>query len=418
MDLRTQRTLERLLGQSQGKRPLAIVMGGSVNGLSFVRSLGRCGIPTVLLDSEYLVGTYSRLGTTIILPPPSKDSGQWMEVLEFLGSRLVVPGVIFPTSDAHGLLVSQHAGALERSFRFLVPSAEATAQIVDKKAQYTIANSVGIPIPRTYFPQSLDEVRTISIDMRYPCIVKPYKAHEGRGKIGNKKVVVVEDAQSLVSVFESIGAGEPAFMVQEIIPGEDHALYGYLAFWDSNHQEHAWLTKRKLRQFPRHYGDGSLQETVECPEVAQLGRRLLQAFNYQGFVGIEFKFDARDGTYRLMEINPRTVSGNQLCISAGVDFPGIGYQYLTGCGLGIDPARPFERGVRYVNEEWDFKAYLGLRTSGELTLGSWLRSLRGATARALWASDDPMPFLVTLSRAVRAFFRDLGSFLCRESKRA
>lgn len=417
MDLRTQGTLERLLGQSQGTRPLAIVMGGSVNGLSFVRSLGQRGIPTLLLDSEYLVGTYSRLGTTIILPPPSKDPSPWMEVLEFLGSRLAVPGVIFSTSDAHGVFVSQHASALGRYFRFLVPSAETTAQIVDKKTQYTIAKSVGIPIPQTYFPKDLDEVRKISTGLMYPCIIKPYKAHEGRGKIGNNKVVVVETAESLVSVFESIGGAEPSFMVQEIIPGADSALYGYLAFWDSNHQELAWLTKRKLRQYPPHYGDGSLQETIECPEVAQLGRRLLQAFNYQGFVGIEFKFDARDGTYRLMEINPRTVSGNQLCISAGVDFPGIGYQYLTGCNLGIDPARPFERGVRYINEEWDFKAYLALRRSGELSLRSWLHSIRGVKANALWASDDPMPLLVTVYRALRAFLRGVVSTPGRESKR-
>ena len=416
MDIRIQKMLERLLIQARGKRPPAIVMGGSVNGLSFVRSLGRRGISTLLLDSEPLVGTYSRLGKTILLPPPGKSPDEWMGLLEFLGSRLPGPGVIFATSDVHGVFVSEHAKVLERYFRFLVPTAEATAQIVDKKVQYTIANSLGIPIPQTYFPKDLEEVRSVSSDMTYPCIVKPYKAHEGRGKIGNKKVVVVEEKQSLVSVFESIGDGEPSFMVQEIIRGEDDTLYGYLAFWDSNHQEHAWLTKRKLRQYPPHYGDGSLQETIECQEVAQLSRRLLQAFNYQGFVGTEFKFDARDGSYRLMEINPRTVSGNQLCISAGVDFPGIGYQYLTGCDLGIDPARPFERGVRYVNEEWDFKAYLALRESGELTLGSWLRSLRGVKANALWASDDPMPLLVTMYRALRAFLRDIRSILYRESR--
>lgn len=405
MEVQTRKILERLLNQTHGKRPLAIVMGGSVNGLSFVRSLGRRGIPILLLDSERLVGTYSRYGTTVLLPQPDKNPDEWVGLLEFLGSRLDAHGVIFSTSDAHGLFVSQQAKLLERYFRFLVPSAETTAQIVDKKTQYTIAKSVGIPIPQTYFPKNLDEVRGISTGLKYPCIVKPYKAHEGRGKIGNKKVVVAESRKSLVSVFESIGNGDPSFMVQEIIPGEDNALYGYLAFWDANHHEHAWLTKRKLRQYPPHYGDGSLQETIECQEVAQLGRKLLQAFNYQGFVGIEFKFDARDGTYRLMEINPRTVSGNQLCISAGVDFPGIGYQYLTGCDLGLHPARPFQRGVRYVNEEWDLKAYLALRKSGELTLGSWLHSIRGAQAKALGALDDPLPIVVTMSRVVRAFLR-------------
>jgi D-aspartate ligase len=406
MEIRTQRILERLLRETHEKRPLAIIMGGSVNGLSFVRSLGRRGIPTLLLDSETLIGTYTRYGTHVLLPPPDKNLHEWTELLNFLGSRLDLPGVLFPTSDSHCLLVSEQATLLERHFRFLVPSAETTAQIVDKKAQYTIATSAGIPIPRTCFPKNLEEVRGISTDLIYPCIVKPYKAHEGREKIGKKKVVVVESRESLISVFESIGHGDPAFMVQEIIPGEDNTLYGYLAFWDASHREHAWLTKRKLRQNPPHYGDGSLQESIECPEVADLSRKLLRVFNYQGFVGVEFKFDARDGTYRLMEINPRTVSGNQLSISAGVDFPGLGYQYLTGCDLGLDPTRPFQRGIKYVNEEWDLKAYLALRKSEELTFGSWLQSLRGVKAKALWAWDDPLPLLVAISRALRAFVRD------------
>jgi predicted ATP-grasp superfamily ATP-dependent carboligase len=143
----------------------------------------------------------------------------------------------------------------------------------------------------------------------------------------------------------------------------------------------------------------------------------MQTFDYQGFVGIEFKFDARDGTYRLMEINPRTVSGNQLCVEAGVDFPGIGYQYLTGCDLGIDPARPFRRGVRYVHEAWDLRACLALRKTGQLGLGAWVRSLREADVRALWASDDPRPLLAAMYLPLRAALREAAAALGRESMR-
>lgn len=128
------------------------------------------------------------------------------------------------------------------------------------------------------------------------------------------------------------------------------------------------MTNRKLRENPPHYGDGSLQVTVDAPEVAELSRRLLRAFNYRGFVGVEFKFDARDHTFRVMETNPRTVSGNQLAISAGVDLPWIGYQYLTGSDLGIALAKPFQPGVKYVNQEWDVKAYFALRKTGPLRL--------------------------------------------------
>jgi predicted ATP-grasp superfamily ATP-dependent carboligase len=145
--------------------------------------------------------------------------------------------------------------------------------------------------------------------------------------------------------------------------------------------------------------------TVEAPEVAELSRRLLAAFDYQGFVGVEFKRDVRDGTYRLMEINPRTVSGNQLAISAGVDFPWIGYRYLTEADTDGLANSAFKVGVKYVNEEWDFKAFLALRRRGELTARRWIDSLRGAEARAVFAWDDPLPLLVVGWRFLRAAMR-------------
>ena len=184
-------------------------------------------------------------------------------------------------------------------------------------------------------------------------------------------------------------------MVQEFIPGDDAALFGYLAFWDAEGREHSWLTKQKLRQYPRFIGDGSFQISVNAREVADLSRELLRKFAYRGLVAVEFKHDARDGTYRLMEINPRTVSGNQLAIRAGVDFPWIVYQYLVYPGA-CPPVNGFRPGVKYVNESWDLLAYRARRKDGDLPFWTWLRSLAGTRAWAIASTRDPQPFLALL----------------------
>jgi predicted ATP-grasp superfamily ATP-dependent carboligase len=137
---------------------------------------------------------------------------------------------------------------------------------------------------------------------------------------------------------------------------------------------------------------------VEAPEVADLSRRLLRAVGYCGFVGVEFKFDSQERVFRLIEINARTVSGNQLAIAAGVDFPWLGYQYLTGAGLADVSLAPFQVGVKYVNEEWDFQAFWALRKSGELGLWDWLRSLWDVQARAFGDLGDPFPLLAGIGR--------------------
>jgi predicted ATP-grasp superfamily ATP-dependent carboligase len=388
-----------------GSSPLALVFGGSVNGLSFVRSLGRRGVPTLMLDSERLIGTYTRFGDVVLLPPPAEQPEAWVEFLDFVKLNVRDGPVLFPTSDPHMVFLADQAGELSRGFRFLVPSLDKIERIVCKRSQYAVAEQAGIPIPRTHFPDSLDELRSVADRLTYPCILKPYRSHIGVKKLG-KKVVVVATKAELEAEFSRISTDGVQLMVQEIIPGGDDALYGYLAFWDAEAKECAWLTKRKLRQCPPLYGDGSLQVTVDAPEVADLSRRLLRAYDYVGFVGVEFKYNAADGIYRLMEINPRTVSGNQLAISAGIDFPWIGYEYLlAGNSSCLRPAT-FRRNVKYVNEEWDLKAYLALRRAGNLTLREWLRSVWGASARAIGAWDDPLPLLNVMGRIVRASLRE------------
>ena len=400
------KNLEGWLKRSRVKSPLAIILGGSANGLSFARSLGRRGVPTLLLDSDRLIGTYTRYGKVVLLPPADEHPECWISLLDFVASRLDTPGVLIPTSDVHSLLVSQHRDMFQKYFRFVVPEAPTMGRIVNKRLQYGIARAAGIPIPKTDFPQSAEELRHLSPNLTYPCLLKPCISHSGRKRLSNRKVLVVNSQRELISAYERLVGGGSPFMVQEIIPGEDSALYGYLAFWDAEGRERAWLTKQKLRQNPPYYGDGSLQITVEAPEVAELSRRLLREFNYCGFVGVEFKFDARDSTYRLMEINPRTVAGNQLAISAGIDFPWIGYQYLTGSDLDLAHTNAFRPFVKCVNEEWDVQAYLALRKSGGLNLWRWLNSLRGSKI-TIGAWDDPFPFIAGFWRLFRVCLHDV-----------
>lgn len=410
-----ERLLEVWLKKSGGKKPPAIILGSSVNALSFARSLGRRRIPALILDSERLIGSYTRYGEFIQLSRDEELFDNSINALEFIGSRSEEKAVLFTTTDAHCRLMAHNRELLRQYFRFVVPDAETVESILNKRSQYNIAQSAGIPIPQTCFPESLEEAGHLAPTLTYPCLLKPYTSHTGRKVISNTKVLVAESQTELISNFERLMSSDQPFMIQEIVPGEDTALYSYTAFWNDEHQEIAWLTKQKLRQNPPQYGDGSLVITAQAPEVAELSRRLLRAFNYSGFVGVEFKFDERDSTYRLMEINPRTLSSNQLVISAGIDLPWIGYEYLTDSSHEPSPDYSFRPGVKYVNEEWDFQAYLALRKSGALNLRRWLRSIRGAKT-AIGAWDDPLPLIAGFRRLLQIVWFHLKSAISSVAK--
>jgi predicted ATP-grasp superfamily ATP-dependent carboligase len=169
-----------------------------------------------------------------------------------------------------------------------------------------------------------------------------------------------------------------------------------LSFSGRGGEELAWITKQKLRQEPALFGDGTYQRTVDVPRVAELSRRFLQTLGYVGVASAEFKYDVRDDTYRLIEVNPRAVSGNELAVAAGFDLPYLSYVYLV---QGAVPAWEQRWDVHWINELRDLETLLRETPTRRAAAREWVRSLRHAEAFALGAWDDPAPLLGALGGA-------------------
>lgn len=377
--------------------PLAVVLGGQANGLSFLRSLGR-RTPTLMLAGH---DPGSRFGFTLELPDAEAQPEMWLRVLDRMGAHLTQPGILLPTSDPLVLLVARSIERLGSHYSALVPRREVAESIVDKRTQYEHAIQVGIPIPETHFPDSVAELRALAPRLSYPRLLKPYRSHITKARLG-AKALIVGGPEQLVDQYARYVNHTDQLMVQDVVPGGEDALFGYVALWDADGREHSAITRRKLRQYPPRIGNGSLQVSVEQPEVMELGRRLITSLDYRGPVAVEFKRDARDGLFRLIEINPRTGASNQLTIDAGVDMPWFIYQMASRSGTVPTPPPPYRRGVQWLYEELDFRAYRAARAAGEITLGQWLASIRRTRSWAYWAWDDPAPFTRRLTAYLRA----------------
>jgi D-aspartate ligase len=380
--------VEKWASQEWKNRP-AVVLGESVAGLSYVRSLHRRGVPTLLLTPRGWIDRPSRYGLTVDLPGIVQEPEAWLEVLVTTAERLARRPVLLVAFDHAVLFVGHHAAELGRLYDFLIPPLSTSAAIVDKHLQYELAAAAGIPIPRTVFPASSDEALALAAEIGYPCLVKPHVGSAGHMHLGGK-AAAVDDPSALRALFDPLAADGIPCMVQEIVPGGDEALYGYLSFWGSDGNEVAWITKQKLRQEPTLYGDGSYQRTVDVPRVAELSRAFLTALDYRGVGSIEFKYDARDDSFRLMELNPRAESGNQLAVAAGVDLPYISYAYhVDGALLAWEQLWD----VHWIHELRDLKTLLRESPNPGAAAREWIRSIRRADTFALSAWDDPVPLL-------------------------
>src|SRR5690606_16075463 len=91
----------------------------------------------------------------------------------------------------------------------------------------------------------------------------------------------------------------------------------------------------KIRQFPPDAGTIVSGKVTDEPILFELGQRLIRSLGFHGIANTEFKRDQRDGTFKLIEINPRPGMWNWSAFSAGINLPALAYHEALGEKLGF-----------------------------------------------------------------------------------
>jgi predicted ATP-grasp superfamily ATP-dependent carboligase len=375
-------------------------MGMTINGLSFVRSLGRRGIPVVMMESARdRTGMMSRFGQRLWMPDICSAPDAWLSALDDVARHTPSSPVLIPTGDEHVLFISEHRDHLRQGFRFRIPPIGVAETICNKRLQYEFLISRGYPLPKTAFATGAGDIVDLArMTVGFPCVLKPVYSHQWWRHRTGAKLETAKDAEQLRSAYRRMAVTGESILLQELIPGDDRAFHGYLAYYGMDGRPVAAFTKQKLRQYPPGFGNGSLQISTHNADVAELSDRILQTLNYQGLVGIEYKWDRRDRSYKLIEINARSVSGNQLAIDSGVDLPYCNYRDVLG--VPVPPTGDYRAGIKWLHLGLDVQALLAQRRAGSLGPAGWLRSLWGVRSFALFSVRDPGPFLSYLCLAL------------------
>lgn len=402
-----QHVVQRLLASSARAVP-AFIGGLGSNGLSFLRSLGRRGIPAVAMDSWDRPEMLSRYGMPLLVPDPVGREEALLQMLTEIGSSLRTRAVLIPTSDAFILFVSRHSGPLSTHFDFNVPDYDTVLTLANKRLQYDFAREHHVPIPETFYPSdvSIDEIaRTV----HYPCIIKPYFSHlwqsykytRPTAKWG--KVAEVRTPEELLTTYAEMAESGLDFLIQDKIPGSDDELYDLLAYLNRDSEPLAAFTKHKLRCYPLEFGVSSIAVGQWEPKLAESGLELVRALKYKGVVSPEFKRDPRDGVFKLIEVNPRSILTTHLAVSSGVDIPYLAYRDAKGDP--VERISSFHEGVKWISFDRDVKAFLEYREAGRIDIAAWAQSWRGEKCFAIFARDDPLPFCRGFTQFVLSEYR-------------
>jgi predicted ATP-grasp superfamily ATP-dependent carboligase len=300
---------------------------------------------------------------------------------------------LLPTSDLFFLFLSRHRAQLADKFLMSLPAEDVAESVVNKRRVYELAAANDTAFPKSYFPGTYDEALAVKDSLRYPAFIKPYWGHQWRRYFGglHKGFKVQSPEEFLARFQEVLESGHPA-LVQSYITNPDDNLFSLSLYVSQTGEVLAAFPRRQVRQYPPNSGTVTLAISERNPDLVANGTHFCQSIRYRGIAGLEYKLDRDDNQYKLLDFNPRLMLSDGLTAYCGINLALI--QYLDLTGQRPAPCREYREGVKWLDTMADFNSFKQYHQRGELGFKDWLNSLRGARAFALFAWDDPLPFLV------------------------
>ncbi|MEA3402541.1 MAG: ATP-grasp domain-containing protein [Armatimonadota bacterium] len=393
-------------------------------GLGVIRALGQQGVPVIAAGARAnCLSMRSRYVSDVFVDDRLAYDGEaFAAALRSLGARVSPKPVLFVSTDFQAAAVSNAADALRELYIYPYVEPERLTVALDKRRTCEVAKKAGISAPATVVAGPDSDVTAIIEEIRFSAVVRPAAWVEFEGgsvalhkvfrEVFSGKAVRATDHRELERHLQTAADLATPIIVQEEIVGPSSRIFGASSYSDEDCDVRALFVGRKTRQLPSDFGSGTMVESMACEAVADHTKRLVEAAGYHGVAELEFKFDERDQEFKIIEINPRPGTWISVAPASGVNTPYVAYADLQGHS--IPPVDQTGDGMKWI-DAWPDLEYLYKYRSGDhagerLSVGEYLRSVRGRRVWAYWDVRDPVPSLVRLG----VVFRELSGRAIRK----
>lgn len=299
------------------KNFLPILLGSDIN----VYGMARCfyeayGITSIALSETTLAPTkYSK----IVQVEPHAHFSQEETFIKIMrkkaeefknDSRKLI---LIACGDGYSTLVSKYKKELSENFICPYIDFSLLEQLEDKNSFYQMCEKYNLPYPETFLIHEKTTAKEITKEfpLRYPIVLKPADSisYLQLHFEGYKKAYIIESENELNDIIQKIyDNGYQADMIlQDYIPGDDSHMRVLNAYVDQNHQVKMMCLGHPLLEDPTPESVGNYVAILPDynQEVYNQIQQFLETIQYTGFANFDMKFDERDQTYKLFEINIR-----------------------------------------------------------------------------------------------------------------
>lgn len=295
-----------------------VLLGSDFNVYGMARSLYDIyGKPVKAFAEVSLAPTrYTKIVDLELIPGFSEDP-VWIKEMMKIKQRYAdhkEPVILIGCGDGYAELISKHKAELEDVFVCPYVDYDMLRSLNNKENFYKMCDKYDLPYPKTKIisKKMVESHEEITQPFGYPVALKPANSVEWLDIHfeGRKKAFIIKSEAEFRDVLrKSYENGYKSdFILQDFIPGDDSHMRTLNVYVDKNHQVKLMCLGHPLLEDPAPAAIGNYVAII--PEFNQdiynRVQKFLEEIKFTGYCNFDIKYDTRDGSYKLFEINLRT----------------------------------------------------------------------------------------------------------------
>ena len=324
-----------------------VVLGGDANAYGMARSFfeeyGK--VSHAICKGAFHICQNSKLISIDVTEPDLEDDETFVHTLRaFADAHAKETLLLAPCGDNYTKMLVRNQNELRDRFLFSIMSPEQFDLLSTKDRFYDTCLRFGLEFPKTA-EVTAQNWQGYESPFAYPIIVKPANsvAYWNCEYHGKKKAFVCDNASELEQILTGVYSSsyQDTMIIQDFIPGDDTRMRVMNCYSNqAGHVTMQCLGNVVLEEHtPLGIGSYGAIMTGYNEDINARIKGFLEEIGYVGFSNFDLKYDERDGSFKLFEINPRQGRSSYFTTASGKNLARYLVQdVVEGCNAENDVA--------------------------------------------------------------------------------
>jgi len=308
---------------------LPIILGTDANAYGLARSFyEEYGVKSLALGKAFLRETSKSKIIDVCIYNNLDHDDVFIKVMKEIGEKYKSKYdklILLSCAEWYTNLIVNNREMLENYFVLPFMDKELKDELEDKESFYNVCEKYHLDYPKTYIV-TYENKDNISLPFDFPVAVKPSNSTDYQlvDFPGKEKSYKANNYDELNKIIQNIYGSDyrSHIIVQDFIPGNDDTMWVMNCYSNKDGKVKMMCLGHCILEEHTPYGVGNYKALISDgnKELYDKIKDFLEKIGYVGFSNFDFKYDYRDGKFKLFEINIRQGRSSFFTTAAGCNL--------------------------------------------------------------------------------------------------